>query len=144
MARIGTIRLCRRFTLLLVVYGVAVSLAFVAILSVGRLSYSAFVLLGSSIAGLAMIIIAAFAVCINLKCPSCGLPYSAKGSIGKRLLLGRFYLRARACCNCGFDAFQMQSQDSTNEIGFEQPAIRPGSDFEASDKPQPEVDERSR
>lgn len=116
MAQIGTIRLCRRFTLLLVIYGIGISLAFAAVLLVGRISFPAFVLLGSSVAGVAMILIAAFAVCVSLKCPNCDLPYFAKGSIGQRLLFGRFHFRARPCCNCGLDAFQNLPEEPINSV----------------------------
>jgi hypothetical protein len=90
MVKIGTIRLCRRFILLLVSYGVAISMVFVAVLPMERTSDFEFVLLGSSVAGLAMIIIAAFAVCLSLRCPNCHLPYFAKGPFVQRFVLWEF------------------------------------------------------
>jgi hypothetical protein len=95
----------------MVVYGIALSFVFSTMLLVGRTSYSDFVLLGSVIAGLAVIILAAFTLCLSIKCPDCDLPYFAKGTMPQRLLSGRFYFRRKPCCHCGSDVFQQQAEE---------------------------------
>jgi len=164
MARIGTIRLCRRLTLLFAFYG-AVIVVFISIFLLGPRtpSYPEFVLMGAVVVVLLTLVVAGFSVCVSLRCPNCGQRYLAKGTLMNRLFCGRVPWTSGPCCHCGFDAYQdschellvedqarVQEQDHpTNnkmveQAGTGQPATRPQSKSEGSQKPKPESEGRSR